>query len=79
MLQLSLEFINQILVVYQVLPIIDLHTYGKMKEPIPDNAPEPLGYQVTLIHYIDANLYHDALTGCFVTGILHMVNVIPIE
>ena len=50
-----------------------------MKEPIPDDAPEPLGHQVTLTHYVDANLYHDAITGRSVTGILHMVTATPIE
>ena len=34
---------------------------------------------MTLTHYVDANLYHDAITGCSVTGMLHMVNATPIE
>ena len=55
------------------------YTYGDVKEPVPDDAPDPLGKQVTLTHYVDANLYHDALTGRSVTGILHMVNATPIE
>jgi hypothetical protein len=38
------------------------------------NAPEPLGKYVTLTHYVDANLFHDIITGRFVTGILHLVN-----
>ena len=28
---------------------------------------------------MDANLFHDALTGCSVTGILHMMNATPID
>ena len=34
---------------------------------------------MTLTHYVDANLYHNALKGCSIDGILHMVNVTPIE
>ena len=34
---------------------------------------------VTLTHYVDANLYHDALTGQSITGILHMINGTPID
>jgi hypothetical protein len=37
--------------------------YGNVKEEHPVDAPQPLGKYVTLTHYVDANLYHDALTG----------------
>ena len=37
--------------------------YGEVSEMLPDDAPEPLGKHVTLTHYVDANLFHDALTG----------------
>ena len=53
--------------------------YGSGKEIIPDDIPEPLGRFVTLTHYLDANLYHDLLTGRSVTGILHFVNQTPID
>ena len=53
--------------------------YGNVAEIIPDDAPPPLGKRVTLTHYVDANLFHDALTGCSVTGILHFVNATPID
>jgi hypothetical protein len=53
--------------------------YGDVKEVLPDDAPEPLGKHVTLTHYVDANLYHDVLTGRSVTGILHFVNKTPID
>jgi len=33
----------------------------------------------TLTHYVDANLYHDMITGRSVTGILHLVNKTPID
>ena len=42
------------------------------------DAPEPLGNPVTLTHYLDANLYHDMLTGRSVTAILHMMNQTPL-
>ena len=53
--------------------------YGNPKEQLPDDAPEPLGLPVVLTHYVDANLYHDILTGRSVTGILHLVNQTPID
>jgi hypothetical protein len=34
---------------------------------------------VTLTHYVDANLFHDLITGRSVTGILHLVNKTPID
>src|SRR5512133_1537243 len=34
------------------------HIYGNVSEIIPDDAPEPLGKEVVLTHYVDANLYH---------------------
>ena len=46
---------------------------------MPKDAPPPLGKQVTLTHYVDANLFHDALSGRSVTGILHMMNATPID
>ena len=53
--------------------------YGEVQELILEGAPLPLGKQVTLTHYVDANLFHDALSGRSVTGILHMMNVTPID
>ena len=53
--------------------------YGEIQELLPDDAPSPLGKQVTLTHYVDANLFHDALSGRSVTGILHMMNATPID
>ena len=53
--------------------------YGNPREILPHDMPEPLGNLVQLIYYIDANLYHDALTGRSVTACLYFVNVIPIE
>ena len=53
--------------------------YGEIQELLPDDAPPPLGKQVTLTHYVNANLFHDALSGRSVTGILHMMNATPID
>ena len=57
----------------------DASVYGDVQEELPYNAPPPLGKQVILTHYVDANLYHDALSGRSVTGILHMINGTPID
>ncbi len=46
---------------------------------IPSDAPPPKGRLVTLTHYVDANLYHDCVTGRSVTGILHFINATPID
>ena len=41
---------------------------------VPKDAPTPLGKPVVTTHYVDANLYHDILTGRSVTGIMNFVN-----
>jgi len=53
--------------------------YGREKEEIPKDCPEPLGKEVVITSFVDANLYHDLITGRAVTGILHLVNQTPIE
>jgi hypothetical protein len=53
--------------------------YGKVEELLPQDAPEPLGKDVVLTTYVDANLYHDLVTGRSVTGILHMLNATPVD
>jgi hypothetical protein len=53
--------------------------YGNVTEPLPTDAPEPLGNYVTLSHYEDANLMHDVTTGRSVTGILYLTNKTPID
>jgi hypothetical protein len=51
------------------------HTvYGKVEELIPRDAPKPLGKAVTMISYMDDNLYNVMLTGRTITGILHLCN-----
>jgi hypothetical protein len=44
--------------------------YGDLEELKPEDAPEPRGKFVTMLHY----LVHDVVSGKSVTGILHLVN-----
>jgi hypothetical protein len=53
--------------------------YGKVKELVPEDSPQPLGKYVTLLHYVDAKLMHDVVMGRSVAGILHLVNKTSIE
>jgi hypothetical protein len=39
---------------------------------IPKDLPRPLGKAVQMTTCIDANLFHDMISGCSVTGILHL-------
>jgi hypothetical protein len=53
--------------------------YGNVEELLPEGASEPLGNNVTLSHYVNANLVHNIATGRSVTGILRLINKKPIE
>jgi len=53
--------------------------YGHVSELIADDIPPPLGKEVVTTTYVDANLYHDLITGRAATGILHLVNGTPID
>jgi hypothetical protein len=53
--------------------------YGNVTEEMPTDAPKPKGKSVVLTTYVDANLYHDLVTGRAVTGVLHLVNKTPFE
>jgi hypothetical protein len=53
--------------------------YGGAREIIPDDIPEPLGKPVSCTSYVDANLYHDLVTGRSVSGVLHFFNRTPID
>ena len=53
--------------------------YGDLEEKTPHDAPVPLGKKVRITHYLDANLYHDMITGRSVTGILDYVNATPLD
>ena len=44
------------------------------------DALKPLEKRATLTHYVDANVFYNALMGrSAVTGILHLANATPIE
>ena len=53
--------------------------YGRVSEMVPDDIPPPLGKEVVTTTYVDANLYHDLVTGHAATGILHLVNGTPVD
>ena len=48
--------------------------YGKHKEDITEDAPEPLGERIVLTQYFDANLMYDVLSGKAVTGVWTFYN-----
>ena len=48
--------------------------YGNVTEEIPKDAPKPLGKPVVTYTYVDANLWHDFITGRALTAILHFIN-----
>ena len=53
--------------------------YGDVDEEIPADIPKPLGKPVVLTTYVDANLYHDMVTGRALTAILHIINQTPFD
>jgi hypothetical protein len=53
------------------------HTLAK--ELLPNDAPKLLGKPVVTTSYVDANLYHDLISGRSITGILHLWNSTPID
>ena len=53
--------------------------YGKVREMVPKDAPRPRGKPVQLVTYVDANLYHDLVTGRSVTAVLHLINKTPFD
>jgi hypothetical protein len=57
----------------------DRSIYAGASEVTPEGTPEPLGKPVVCTSYVDANLYHDMLTGRSVTGVMHFFNQTPID
>eukprot|EP00957_Ditylum_brightwellii_P168038 12792005-Ditylum_brightwellii.AAC.1 len=41
--------------------------------------PEPCGKPVMTTTFVDANLLHDVITGRSCTGLIHLLNKIPID
>lgn len=48
--------------------------YAGAEELFPEDAPIALGKPVVMTTFVDANLYHDLITGRSVTGVLHLFN-----
>jgi hypothetical protein len=53
--------------------------YEGATEELPKDAPEPLGKSVVLTTYVDANLYHDMVSGRALTAVLHLINKMPFD
>jgi hypothetical protein len=53
--------------------------YPQAVDEIPSNIPEPLGMSPTTMAYVDADHAHDQVTRRSVTGILLLVNGMPIR
>lgn len=53
--------------------------YAGSKEEYPANIAKARGRAVQQVTYVDANLYHDMLSGKAVTALLHMLNQTPID
>jgi len=53
--------------------------YTGAREEYPSNLPAARGEPVQMGTYVDANLYHDMLTGKAVTGVLHYLNKTPFD
>ena len=53
--------------------------YGNVKKLIPRDSPKALEKHVMLSHYVDANIYHDMLTGQSVTGVIPCANKCPTD
>ena len=53
--------------------------YGEVQELMLEDAPLPLGKQVILTYSVNVNLFHDAISRRSVTGILHRMNVTPVD
>ena len=53
--------------------------YKGAEEVIAHDLPRPLGKSVVTTDYVDANLYHDYVTGKSLSGILTFFNKTPID
>jgi len=53
--------------------------YAGAREGVPEDCPTPRGNLVIATTYVDANLFHDMISGRSLTGILHLLNMTPID
>jgi hypothetical protein len=57
----------------------DYMCYKGAEEVIPKDLPCLLGKAVQMTTFVDSNLFHDMISGCSVTGILHLLNKTTID
>eukprot|EP00957_Ditylum_brightwellii_P045428 3443927-Ditylum_brightwellii.AAC.1 len=55
------------------------HNYHLCQEEIPEDMLKPCGKAVITTTFVDANLLHDVITGRSCTGIIYLLNKIPID
>ena len=48
--------------------------YGEVSRAYPTDITKPLGEEGTLLHYVNANLFHEAFTSYSARGFLHTMN-----
>jgi len=53
--------------------------YVGAREGITDDCPAPRSNSVATTTYVDANLFHDMISGQSVTGVLHLLNLTPVD
>jgi len=53
--------------------------YVGAREGIPEDCPTPRGNSVIATTCVEANLFHDMISGQSVTGILHLLNMTPVD
>jgi hypothetical protein len=58
---------------------IDDYDWMCLKNEIPAAMPFSKGYEARCTSFVDANLHHDYTTGRSVTGVIHLLNLTPIE
>ena len=57
----------------------DYTVYKHAKEIVPDDEPPSKGKRVTVTSHLDTNSMHNVLFCKACTGILHLLNGVPIE
>jgi hypothetical protein len=57
----------------------DMTVYSGVHEDIPDDIPLPKGKPIVMSTYVDANLLFCRATGRSASGILHLINMTPVD
>ena len=53
--------------------------YPDAEEELPDDAPSPRGPPACMVYYVDVDHAHDVVTRCSITGVVLMVNNMPVK